>query len=207
MTILPHAPHKPGRSGGLSCLSAGPSPRQFITGGTDCQLRLWTIKSRDLSATKSKSLLVGLPAKPSALLCEGSQVYAACGKQLLMMDIERPRAAPTKVSITTVHHIHHSPDPHQIILEVCLLGYLFQYRTIFDIFQVGDLYDQAHVFDHRTLIKPVLRLGYVSPEGRKQTKYFRGAPFDNHFFVRGFQDGTICIWDLRNLRNVGTSTV
>ncbi|KAH8113383.1 hypothetical protein DFH11DRAFT_1727859 [Phellopilus nigrolimitatus] len=116
------------------------------------------------------------------------RVLSAAGKKLWTIDIEG-RVPPRSVEFNNlIHQIHvHRNSPDIVILEV------------------QHLYTQMQVYDVRknNRGKPEMEFGYMDTAasvGRIRARRRRGDTSVN-YFTRGFDDGTVCLWDYRNRGN------
>lgn len=136
---------------------------------------------------------------PAAIACRGTKILLAAGRELSIMDINHPLAQrpATKLSSFT-SQLHISPHNSNVIMvEVCISMCLIFLSC--PTLQVQHREHQILVYDIRKSLDkaPDAFFGHRSYSEGPGTRYARGDT-EHSLFVRGYPDGTICIWDFRN---------
>jgi hypothetical protein len=117
------------------------------------------------------------------------------------MDVNHPAACPALVPFSNnIHQIHMHPDASSVsILEVCVLKRLSCLLPL-NAAKLDHLDAQIQLFDDRKkhgFNRPAdCEFGHRSVDGRA-SRYSRGSTHLS-YFVRGYPDGCVCIWDYRN---------
>ncbi|KAF8897350.1 hypothetical protein BD779DRAFT_1490354 [Infundibulicybe gibba] len=191
---LNHKPHsRPIRCGRpdtkgtmlVSCLAAACSSGKnvkFFTGGYDKSIRRWTVLDDHGSATSER--IAQVTTAPFALASRGRQILIAAGRNFLNIDLNHIMAKPKLAPLSNpVYQIHiHPQAPNITILETSHLD------------------SQVHIFDDRRKCgldrAPDCHFGYRH-EGPLASRYSRGSTHHS-YFVKGYPDGYICVWDYRS---------
>ncbi|ESK97425.1 hypothetical protein Moror_17604 [Moniliophthora roreri MCA 2997] len=182
---LEHRPHDVSPTYGFNFSSraisylAAMSDTTFVSGGYDKTVRLWKLNGRQSTSER----LRGFQAAPSALACCGEKLLVGYGKALELLDVKHltGKAQVFKFS-NSIWHAHFHRDASSIsVLEV---DHLDQQVLLYD-----SRKDQEY---NRT---PDCALGYRPTKGL--SRYYRGSIFYS-YFVRGYPDHTVCLWDFRN---------
>ncbi|KLO12838.1 hypothetical protein SCHPADRAFT_928980 [Schizopora paradoxa] len=176
-------PHK----GGVNCLSnigGGPSSYTVFSGGFDKTIVMWSIK-RERQSFKNEITTLSVVHKAciSALASDGDRLYSASGTTLFMTDIRSQAEANSSRFSTKVQQIHmHPTDKSMVVLEV------------------ADLHEQVRIYDVRIGLRgrPQMAFGHSDEsKGKLLTSGSRRGATSESYFVRGYHDGLICLWDYR----------
>ncbi|KAK7049683.1 hypothetical protein VNI00_005714 [Paramarasmius palmivorus] len=162
----------------VSCLAAM-SLNQFVSGGFDRTVQLWSL---DANHSKSEKI-TSVNAAPSALACRGEKLLVSQGKTLELLDVMHITKNGERYKLSnTIWHVHEHPHANSI-----------------SVLEVDNLDQQALLFDTRKNQgydrEPDCALGYRSSQ--KLSRYYRGS-ISYSYFVRGYPDRVICLWDFRN---------
>ncbi|KAG1780185.1 hypothetical protein EV702DRAFT_964369 [Suillus placidus] len=188
--ILPHvsSPRMSRSSGeGVRCLAAmnaAVGSVEFFTGGHDRRVFKWSADARSLEEPTVTKVDVFLDSGVSAMAYRHNvnSLVSSDTKKLYVTDLTRSHTPrPAQVS-NDVNQIHVHPQiPHLTLLEMLL----------FDSRMGG--FDKA----------PCCTFGYRNTNAKFQQSYTKGS-IHHTFFVRGHQDGTVLLWDFRNVKNIVT---
>ncbi|KAG1753851.1 uncharacterized protein EDB91DRAFT_1100207 [Suillus paluster] len=192
---LPHvtSPQVPRSSGeGVRCLaamSASTGSLQFFTGGHDRRVFSWTADTQALQEATVTKLNVFLDSGVSAMAyCHNNNsLISSDTKKLYVTDLTReytPKPAPVSNDVYQIHV--HPQTPDLTLLEVRHLDHQI---LMFDR-RMGDF--------NRT---PCCTFGHRSADAKFEPSYTKGS-VSQTFFVRGHQDGTVLLWDFRNVKNI-----
>ncbi|KAF9263585.1 hypothetical protein L218DRAFT_323828 [Marasmius fiardii PR-910] len=179
---LPHKPHATSltrfnASGrGISCLAPDVSGDSFCSGGYDRTIQHWSLE------TGSSDKITTLNAAPNSIACREKEILAGVGKTIEIFDIEHIHAKPRRFNLSNViHHVHVHPTAKSISLV------------------------EVDHLDHQVLLYDCRKNNYgrhadcvlSHHSERKCSRYHRGSVLHS-YFVRGYSDDTICLWDFRN---------
>ncbi|KAF9535086.1 hypothetical protein CPB83DRAFT_228172 [Crepidotus variabilis] len=192
---LDHKPHRrvseSGPIAAVNCLAVNSSngqTNQFYTGGFDKRIRCWSVAPGGEFLRTSSSEIFAMGTIPEALACnpKRSNLLIATSKKLLNVDLNHLTSRPTTFKMSNaIHQIHLLKQaPDVIILEVDNLDFQIQ------------VYDQRKKggFDRVPDSYFGARHGNGVP-----ARFSRGGSRLNEF-AKGFDDGTVRIWDYRNTK-------
>ncbi|KAJ8086416.1 hypothetical protein PM082_005239 [Marasmius tenuissimus] len=179
---LSHKPHatdstsKINASGrAISCLAPDLSGGSFVSGGYDRTIYRWS-----LDGGRPRKITT-VNAAPSSIACRQEELLVGVGKVIEVYDIEHIHAHPQRYKLSNgISHIHIHPSARSI-----------------SVVEVDHLDQQILLFDcrKRQYNRPAdCALGHRSS---KWSRYYRGSVLHS-YFVRGYSDHTICLWDFRN---------
>lgn len=214
MIDLQHGPHaipsktnRPVAKGAtmVSCLAPAPAADtqsvRFFTGGYDKSIRWWAVGGKD-AATSERLALTTTP--PFAMAHRDRKLFVGVGRRLMTLDLGHLTAKPDSAATSNIiHQIHINPQaPSVSILEVSgirSLSHRFILKQIYG-YKTNHLDYQMQVFDDRRKHgfnrASDCQFGYRH-EGSIASRHSRGSAHLS-YFVRGYPDGCICIWDYRN---------
>ncbi|KAF9057757.1 hypothetical protein BJ165DRAFT_1521108 [Panaeolus papilionaceus] len=172
--------------GSISCLTAKGSRKDAIelfTGGYDKVIRLWSVTDSNIATSEE---IMRTMTIPDALILNNSRLLIATSSRLVTVDLGHLTARPTTARFSNlVHQMHVSRlAPNVIVMEVKHLEYQFE---IFDD-RIGRGFNRV----------PDCHFGYRG-KGGSLSRFSRGD-INGYAFVKGYDDGTLCRWDFRNLR-------
>ncbi|TFK76095.1 hypothetical protein BDN72DRAFT_867796 [Pluteus cervinus] len=155
----------------------------FATGGYDHLVHLWDVQDDLISAT-CQPLAIKHTAQVQSLLSihdtSRKLISASSDCNAHIWDLSSERVVNTLKASNSIFHLHKTRFPHCTLLEVAHRELQFEIR------------------DHRLVPEePVLRFGY--PTAQTHGRYIRGD-YREHAFACGARDGTIRVWDTRNIR-------
>lgn len=195
--VLPHvsSPRMSRSSGeGVRCLApmnAAAGSVEFFTGGHDRRIFKWSADAQSLEEPTVTRINAFLDSSVSAMAYrhDDNSLVSSDTKKLYVTDLTRSHTPrPAQVS-NDVNQIHVHPQiPHLTLLEV---RHLDHQMIIFDRRMGG--FDKA----------PCCTFGYRNTNAKFQQTYTKGS-IHHTFFVRGHQDGTVVLWDFRNVKNIVT---
>ncbi|GBE79291.1 hypothetical protein SCP_0204890 [Sparassis crispa] len=172
------------RKGGVSVVCSMMQPRMFATGGYDHMVHLWTVPEDIAQTSAPTPLAIKHSSIVQSLLpirdTSHKLVSAGADCNVHIWDLSSERVVNTLKTSNSVYHAHQALSPYCTLLEVAHRELQFEIR------------------DHRWVPKtPVQRFGYhiVKLHGR----YTRGDMRYNTFAC-GDREGSVRLWDLRNLR-------
>ncbi|KAG2146638.1 hypothetical protein DEU56DRAFT_785604 [Suillus clintonianus] len=194
---LPHvsSPQMSRSSGvGIRCLAAmhaAAGSVEFFTGGHDRRIFKWSADAQSLEEPTVTNINAFLDSGVSAMAYRhhDNSLVSSDTKKLYVTDLTRLHTpSPAQVS-NDVNQIHVHPQmPNLTLLEVRHLDHQI---LIFDRRRGG--FDKA----------PCCTFGYRDAKARFQSSYTKGS-IHHTFFARGHQDGTVVLWDFRNVKNIVT---
>ncbi|KAG2043040.1 hypothetical protein BDR03DRAFT_853239 [Suillus americanus] len=187
---LPHvsSPRMSTSSGeGVRCLAAtnaAPGSVEFFTGGHDRRIFKWSADAQSLEEPTVTKINIFLDSGVSAMAYRhnDNSLVSSDTKKLYVTDLTRlhtPRPAQVSNDVNQIHV--HPQIPHLTLLEM----------SMFDRRMGG--FDKA----------PCCTFGYRNTNAKFQQSYTKGS-IHHTFFVRGHQDGTVLLWDFRNVKNIVT---
>ncbi|KAF8592511.1 hypothetical protein K439DRAFT_16684 [Ramaria rubella] len=195
---LTATPHRLGQlKRGVSCLSPvdqGQAGVRFVSGGHDHTVQLWTV-SPTTHETEVRKLAIHNSSVVHALVhCRAKkQTIAASNFTAILFDFEQGKEVKRGLSSNTIHRMHIHPNQSQIVAT-----------------EVKHLDRQVNIYDLRMGFfnkKPQIEFGYRDKGSAPGTRYQCGD-FKGSLFVRGFHDGTIKLFDIRNAkRDVATTAL
>ncbi|KAI5894071.1 uncharacterized protein SCHCODRAFT_02540143 [Schizophyllum commune H4-8] len=168
---------------GDSSVGAGDSN----AGADDSRGRVHTAHGRTTTTTASSSLIrtkvLQLAAVPRALANAGNRLFVGYQQTLVSMDLARPAAAlATSKLSNSVQQMHvNKAEERVIMLET-------DHRD-----HQNQLYDTREGFDK----PPVVQFGHRTHE---QGHTFYKGDFWLSYFVRGYPDHSLRVWDIRNVK-------
>ncbi|KDR83531.1 hypothetical protein GALMADRAFT_651263 [Galerina marginata CBS 339.88] len=167
----------------ISCLAAKKSTAhitQFFTGGHDKTLRLWSVGDANLATSEKLTTLTTIP---EALGFRDRSLIVGTSRKILTVDLGHLSSIPTSAQLSnSVCQIHiHSQAPNVTILEVNSLDF------------------QVQIFDDRKKqgFDRVADCYFGARQARTSARSTRGDT-DFSMFVKGYEDGTVRMWDFRN---------
>ncbi|KAH9938391.1 uncharacterized protein B0H18DRAFT_13198 [Fomitopsis serialis] len=180
---------------GISALAPCDGSRlQFLSGGEDRAVHLWTLRNTD-GGYKASSCRLNVPQfqKVQALAYRSADetVFSCGGTSISEVKISARYAPdPIRVSDGRILQIHvHPQDPQVVILEV------------------DHIQDQILVYDMRKggfNRPPTLQFGHRDENAQGNTRFMKGSAL-NSFFARPHNDGktgVVQVWDYRQARAV-----
>ncbi|KAI4524166.1 hypothetical protein K525DRAFT_194707 [Schizophyllum commune Loenen D] len=206
----------------ITCLTPAVKPGKdgFFTGGWDKQIYSWTFASdltdadtidltaessdmdisdngfdggaqtshrRTTTTTSSSNLrrtkVIQLAAVPRALANAGNKLFVGYQQTLVSVDLAHPTAAPTMSKLSnSVQQMHvNRAEERVVMLET-------DHRD-----HQNQLYDTREGFDK----PPVVQFGHRTHE---QGHTFYKGDFWLSYFVRGYPDQSLRVWDIRNVK-------
>ncbi|PSR73620.1 hypothetical protein PHLCEN_2v10539 [Hermanssonia centrifuga] len=186
---------KSSQNPGISALAAMPQhPVRFLSGGGDGTIQLWTMSHPHPYSASIQSLGFAHsgPIRCLAYRSSDNQVFSCFHKRIHAADIKASRASDPIRLTAAAQQIHvHPQDPSIIVLEACA--------------EVDHLDRQIQIFDTRKGSfedTPCIEFGYRQHRGTTTVERFSKGSTQYTLFARGFGDGTVCLWDYRNAKNV-----
>jgi len=180
---------------GISALAPCDGSRlQFLSGGEDRTVHLWTLRNTD-GGYKATSHRLRVPQlqKVQALAYRSvdETVFSCGGTSISKVNISaRYVPDPVRVSDGRILQIHvHPQDPQVVILEV------------------DHMDNQILVYDMRKggfNLPPTLQFGHRDENAQGNTRFMKGSAL-NSFFARPHNDGkagVVRVWDYRQARAV-----
>jgi WD40 repeat protein len=210
LDVTPHKREKCNLEG-ISCV--GPVEKsgsgiKFMSGGHDHTVRLWTVSSDtytskvDLLHDHHSSLVHALAYTPKG------QLVSASNCTVVLYDIAKGKKLDIRPSSNTIYRVHVQPNqPDVLATEVSFPMVLFPSVTEHQP-KVKHLDRQINIYDLRKGFlrgPPVVDMGYRDEGSTCASRYQCGA-FKGSLFVRGYLDGTIKLFDIRNPKVTGLVT-
>ncbi|KAL0581973.1 hypothetical protein V5O48_000031 [Marasmius crinis-equi] len=160
---------------GVSCLAPDLSGSSFFSGGYDRTVHRWPMDGGGVQK------ITTVNAAPSALACRQKQLLIGVGKTMEIYDLGHIHASPQRFKFSNVIcHVHMHPSAGSISLV-----------------EVEHLDQQVLLFDCRTKQYDRAADCVLGHRSDKWSRYYRGSVLHS-YFVRGYSDDTICLWDFRN---------
>ncbi|KAG1874622.1 hypothetical protein DFJ58DRAFT_650321 [Suillus subalutaceus] len=168
----------------LAAMNAAAGSIEFFTGGHDRRIFKWSADAQSLEEPTVTKINIFLDSGVSAMAYRhnDNSLVSSDTKKLYVTDLTRshtPRAAQVSNDVNQIHV--HPQIPHLTLLEM----------SMFDRRMGG--FDKA----------PCCTFGYRNTKAKFQQSYTKGS-IHHTFFVRGHQDGTVLLWDFRNVKNIVT---
>ncbi|GLB33619.1 putative WD40 repeats containing protein [Lyophyllum shimeji] len=175
-------PWNAAKKGGVSAVASMMQDLQFATGGYDHVVHLWEVK-HDFSTASATPLAIKHTSQVQALLAiqDSSHKLVSAGADcnVHFWDLSSERVVNTLRTSNAPYHLHPTASPFCTLLEVA-------HREL-----------QFEVRDHRLVPEcPVLRFGYNTD--KVHGRFIKGAT-SSDLFACGSRDGSVRLWDLRNV--------
>lgn len=195
------------------------STLRFLSGGEDGTIQLWSLAYSAGSFTaQSRALGIRHTQQIRCVAYDSvkSQVLSCYSRSISIAHLEAPKTPTPIVLSADAQQCHvHPQNPAVIILEVSsqrnrrMVASSHRNARL----QVDHRDRQIQVYDTRKSSfrdAPCIEFGRpfygadATSFARKRTyRFFRGSTLHS-LFARGYQDGTVCVWDYRNAQVCGS---
>ncbi|KAI0069001.1 hypothetical protein BV25DRAFT_1910723 [Artomyces pyxidatus] len=169
------------KNGGISAVTAMTEPGTFASGGFDHAVHLWSL---DESASKAhaRPLAIRHTSLVQSLIpirdTSRKLMTAGADCNVHLWDLSSERVVNTMKTSNSAFHVHATPLPYCVLLEVAHRELQFELR------------------DYRLVPeRPVQRFGYYTP--KIHGRFMKGS-LAAHQYACGDRDGRVRLWDLRN---------
>lgn len=171
------------KKGGASVVSTMLQPLMFTSGGHDHAVHIWKI-SPDFMGVSSTLLAIKHTSVIQSLLpirdTSHKLISAGADCSVHLWDLSPERVVHTFKTSNSPYHAHKTESPFCTLLEVGHRDLQFELR------------------DHRMVPEhPAERFGFFTTE--LHGRFIKGDTW-SHFFASGSRNGSVRLWDLRNVR-------
>ncbi|KAG2058868.1 hypothetical protein BDR06DRAFT_950108 [Suillus hirtellus] len=171
------------KKGGASVVSTMLQPLMFTSGGHDHAVHIWKI-SPDFMSVSSTLLAIKHTSVIQSLLpirdTSHKLISAGADCSVHLWDLSPERVVHTFKTSNSPYHAHKTESPFCTLLEVGHRDLQFELR------------------DHRMVPEhPAERFGFFTTE--LHGRFIKGDTW-SHFFASGSRNGSVRLWDLRNVR-------
>lgn len=171
------------KKGGASVVSTMMQPLMFASGGHDHAVHIWKF-SADFMGVSSTLLAIKHTSVIQSLLpirdTSHKLISAGADCNVHLWDLSSERVVHTFKTSNSPYHAHKTESPFCTLLEVGHRDLQFELR------------------DHRMVPEhPAERFGFFTTE--LHGRFIKGDTW-SHFFASGSRDGSVRLWDLRNVR-------
>ncbi|KAG1863342.1 WD40-repeat-containing domain protein [Suillus tomentosus] len=176
-------PWNTAKKGGASVVSTMLQPLMFTSGGYDHAVHIWKI-SPDFMGVSSTLLAIKHTSVIQSLLpirdTSHKLISAGADCSVHLWDLSPERVVHTFKTSNSPYHAHKTESPFCTLLEVGHRDLQFELR------------------DHRMVPEhPAERFGFFTTE--LHGRFIKGDTW-SHFFASGSRNGSVRLWDLRNVR-------